>query len=303
MTMRKLHDDIGTRSNRTKILLALERSEYPTTTLLDALGLAERLDAELEVVRVVPEAPRVAAFRPFLEPEAHIEIRRRVHDQTQHWVSAELGEAAPMARLVVAQGDFVDQAALRCKGRGVRLIVVSAEVRRSGGTVASLARAAQVPVLASHGLDHCRPIMAATDLQDPNVPVVWHAARLAEQLRTSLVTFHNLDPLLSQREGVAIPEVVLTGSPPSPGARRAKLLEAGQLLPVTSIPIVSCQTDRVHAILSEARALDVGVIVVGTRYRSWLERLFGFSVAGEVTSRSNCPVMVTPIGALRATTV
>lgn len=300
-TMKKMHD-IGTSPSRTKILLALERNEYPTASLLDARGLAERLDAELEVVRVVREAPRLAAPWPFFEAEADVERRHRVYDELQRWVLAVFGEAVPMPRLVVAHGDFVEQAALRCQGGGVQLIVVSAAVQQSGGTVASLARAAQVPVLASQGLDHHKPIMAATDLRDPDVPVLWHAARLAEQLRTSLVAFHNVDPLLSQRKAVAIPDVVLTGTPPSPGARRAKLLEAGQRLPVTSIPVVRSQTDPVHAILSEARALDVGLIVLGTCYRSWLERLFGFSVAGEVTSRSNCPVMVTPIGSLRATT-
>ena len=74
----------------------------------------EKLGAELEVVRVVPERWRFVS-RPSLEDEAGIEERRRLHHQLRSWLVDALGEAGRFVRILVAPGDFVEQVAQRVR--------------------------------------------------------------------------------------------------------------------------------------------------------------------------------------------
>lgn len=274
------------------ILLALAADEYPTPSLVDAVELARRLGAELEILRVMPQR---SSRRPFtVEATAVLKERRKVHRATQSWLAAELDERLAV-RCVVVEGELVEQAALRSRRRGVQLIVVSANLQRSAELVTSLARAAKLPVLVSRGLDPQKTVLAATDLSVEELPVVRQGARLAEHLGTSLVTFHNVDPVVVQRTAMAVPDLVVTEAQPLPAARREWLEREAESLSVPSNAIVRKQASSTEAILNEADTLDVGVIVIGIHYRSWWDRVLHGSIAAEIIGRSERPVLVTPI--------
>jgi nucleotide-binding universal stress UspA family protein len=278
------------------VMLALHAEEQPTSCVLAALSMATKLEAELQVVRVLPEPPRLRRTSPLFESEAAIEKRRLAHTLTVRWLSSELGEAARFMRVVVAQGDFVEQVAHRAKSRRVRLIVVSPEVRRAGAVVTSLARAAETPVLGPRSGGRGGPILAATDMSHPAFPVLWEAALLARQLAAPLVTFHNIpQTLLVPPHPIVIPDLVMIGATP-PEARRERLTDVASLLPIPSTSVVRSEVDAVDAILGEAATLRAELIVVGTHYRSWWDRALNVSVAAEIVGRAKRSVLVTPIG-------
>jgi nucleotide-binding universal stress UspA family protein len=127
-------------------------------------------------------------------------------------------------------------------------------------------------------------------MRDARYPVLRQAARLANELQSSLVAFHNSEP--------AAP----SGALESPAAvlSRARLLDVASSLPTPTRAAVRSEQDAVRAILNEAAAVEAGVIAVGTRCRSWWRRAFRGSVAAEVTKRSRLAVLVTPIDGMTA---
>lgn len=279
------------------VMLALRADEKPTSCVLAALSMATRLATELQVVRVLRESSRLRRTSPLFESEAEIEKRRAAHTMTVNWLLSELGEAARFIRVVVAEGDFVEQVARRAKSQQLRLIVVSPEVRRAGAVVTSLARAARTPVLGPRSGGRGGPILAATDMSHPAFPVLWEAALLARQLAAPLVTFHNIPQnILVPPHPVIIPDLVMIGAATPPEARRERLTDVTSLLPIPSTPVVRSEVDAVDAILGEAATIRAELIVVGTHYRSWWDRAFSVSVAAEIVGRARRSVLVTPIG-------
>lgn len=272
------------------VLLVLRQWEQPSGCVANALRLALGRGGSLDVLRVLP-APVQTRERPsFMESELLVDERRVTRADTQHWLLNELGRAARNVRVVVAQGDFAEQGARRAKLSGVGLILVSREVRQSGALITSLARAAERPVLAPNNLINGKPILAATDMRDSRYPVLWQAAQLAGQLHASLVVFHNAAPPPSSEPN------------PDSSARlsRERLLDVASVLPAPTSAVLRSEQDAVRAILNEAAAVGAGMIAVGTRGRSWWRRVFGGSVAIEVTERSKLAVLVTPIDGLCA---
>jgi nucleotide-binding universal stress UspA family protein len=272
------------------MLLVLRQWEQPSACVVNALRLALRRRGSLEVLRVLPTPLQTGEKPSFMESELTVDERRVTRADTQHWLHSELGGAARNVRVVVAQGDFAEQGARRAKLGGVGLILVSREVRQSGALMTSLARAAERPVLAPNDLIDGRPILAATDMRDPRYPVLWQSAQLARQLDASLVVFHNAAPPLQSEAN------------PDSSARlsRERLLDVASVLPAPTSAALRNEQDAVRAILNEAAAVGAGMIAVGTRGRSWWRRVFGGSVAVEVTERSRLAVLVTPIDGLCA---
>lgn len=226
--------------------------------------------------------------------ELLVDERRVTRADTQQWLHNELGREARNVRVIVAQGDFVVQSTRRAKLNGVGLITVSREVQQCGALVTALARAAERPVLAPSNLVEGRPILAATDMRDPRYPVLWRAAQLAGELHASVVAFHNIAPASSSRE---------PGQDSAARSSRERLLDVASVLPTSTSAAIGNERDAVRAILDEAAAIGAGMIVLGTRYRSWWRRVLCGSVAAEVTERSKLAVLVTPmqsVGAARA---
>jgi nucleotide-binding universal stress UspA family protein len=144
-----------------------------------------------------------------------------------------------------------------------------------------------------------RPILAATDLQDPTFPVLKDAAQLALTLEHPLITFHNVDPLSMMSGKAALSTGVVLRGGVSAATRRESLVGVSRALKVEPTPIIRTELDAVHAILDEANVCDAGLIVVGTRPCSWWQRLVDDGVATRVGNRADRDVLVTPIGASR----
>jgi nucleotide-binding universal stress UspA family protein len=295
------------------VLLALYESGEPSASLARAWRLAQKLDAQLHVLRVLPESAYLHPLLPhlnLLNQERALERTRAAQVGVAAWLERELGAQARRVAQHVQCGEFVEVVARRAKALDAELVVVSPRSWRLGTTVTSLARAAERPVLLARGEGRTKTILAATDLRDRGLRVLARAAQLGLTLRADVVGFHNLDPLAVMTEETlatdaeaapnqlptsnAAPDATCTSKPPA--RPKLRLSEVSKRLPVHVEPVVRTEIDPVHAIIDEARGREADIVVVGTHYRKWWSRALLGSVATRVVERARQSVLVTPIG-------
>lgn len=282
---------------RSAVLFALFEDGCPTVSLLRAASLARLLDADLHVMRVLPELTRVSTLFPqnnLVDAVRTVERALHANRTTRAWLRSCLGESN-LARFTITHGGFVKQVVERAADLDAVLIVVPPREAQMGNTITSLACTSGVPVLVAREATKDETIVAATDLESDGYPVLRCAALLGQRLDAPVIAVHNVNPM-SVVVGVDMtwPLTVLQGDPVRQ-ARSARLLQAADKLPVDARAVVRNEVNPADAILAEAREHDADMVVVGTRKHGWLERLFGGSVAAQVVNRAKRSVLVTPL--------
>lgn len=294
-----------------RVVLALPNSERPTPSLRRALALARSLDAELHVLRVLPGLTRLQSLfsrHDVLSAARAVQRTLRANRITRSWLRVTLGSDDVVERLCIAHGEFVEQAASYAASVEAQLIVLPPSPRRIGRTATSLARATQKPVLVARNHRGNPAILAATDLRTSGHPVLWKAAELGQRLRARLIALHNVDPIGGAE---LLPGTLAAGAMTigagawasahqpfaSSSARLEQLTRATARLPLDAEPVVLSEADAAGAILSQAGVLDADCVVVGARYRHWLEEFACGSVAREVVERARRSVLVVPVDA------
>ena len=284
---------------RPTVLFALFEDGRPTASLLRALALSRVLDAELHVVRVLPELSRVNALFPqnhVLDAVRTVELTLRANRSTREWLATCLGDdEAAIERFSIVHGNFLERVAGRAAELDAVLIIVPPREGRMGKTVTSLASTSGVPVLVAREATHDETIVAATDLESDGYPVLRRAAELGQQLDAPVIAVHNVNPVsVVVGLDMAWPFTVLHGEPIRE-ARSARLSQISEKLPVDACAVIRNDVNPVDAILGEAREHDADLVVVGTRRRNWFDRLVAGSVAAQVVNRARRSVLVTPL--------
>jgi nucleotide-binding universal stress UspA family protein len=281
------------------LLLALFDTGLPMPSLERALSLAAALKTRLHVLRVVlgrssfnavsPQVDLLSSIRP---AQYALESDRRLHE----WL-AQLSVDCLPDEICTRSGDFVTQVAARALQLDACLVVMPPAEGRLGELASKLALAAQLPVLVIRAGALQGRIMAAADLRDPTYPVLRTATSLAESLDASVIALHNVSPLTVLTSGdfsCAAPADTRRSLVP---ARREQLEHALRVVGSPSTAVVADEVDPVDAILAEAQARDVDLVIVGTRRHSWWERLVGSGVAARVVNGTDRSVLVVPIAA------
>lgn len=282
----------GAARARSGILLALRPGEDAALCVARARQLARRTGDAVRVVCVRPHgSPLERLFAPPEEPSAC----GPPDERARRWLSHQLGAWARQVEIDWRQGDFEAHVAAQAGRQRARLVVLP-DQRGSGELAIQLACSTGAQVLVSRSKPGERPILAATDLQDPEFPVLRGAAQLALALGQPLITFHNVDPLTMMAghgratAGVHFGVSALT--------RRESLVGVSQALQVELTPIIRAELDPVHAILDEADVCDAGLIVVGAHPCSWWQRLMDDGVAPRVANQADRDVLITPLAAV-----
>lgn len=282
-----------------RVLIALTDSGYSGTSIENLRHASQALSAELHVLRVVPSfVPRHPFFAAMKLRDPAMILRRtgEAHSRTCKWVAALLGDSVSRQNIRTQAGKLVELLSQRAAALDCELIVLSPSLVDVGGVATSLARSANVPVLVVRGHVENGSVFAATDLQDPNFRVLRCGSLLAQEFGARLVTFHNVDPLPAVNStAFGVVPGVPAQSVVSPTQRGNYLAEASRQLSTPAIPVVRSNVDPVQSILTEAKIRDADVVVVGTHYRPWWERILTGSVASCVTARADRSVIVMPL--------
>jgi nucleotide-binding universal stress UspA family protein len=199
----------------------------------------------------------------------------------------------------VHRGDFVHEVAIRSVELGACVVVVTADGSRLGSRVTGLVQASGRPVLVARDAETDDCIIAATDLESIEFPVLSDASALAQLLASRVVAVHNLTPI----------SVILGGGlscPVSIPPDEREIAERGRLLMRATRGVTTCEAvvvrhehDSAAAILEEARSREADLIVVGSRRRTWAGRMIAGNVTERVVNRARRSVLVTPLDAVR----
>jgi nucleotide-binding universal stress UspA family protein len=278
------------------VLVATDLARAADEAIRQADVLA-RLDGQpLHVCHVLPEVLRVRALFPQLhqrEAADLLALERELGDQVARRVEELTGRAGGECAVGVETGS--PHAGILRQAERVRagLIVVG-----GGPTAARVVRGAMVPVLVA------RPsppggVLGASDFSDPSLPALSAAAAEAARRALSVTFFHCVDvPLIDSAMGLmgpASPAVNLAIMEAARDHGRGELQAFARRAGVDAECVVK-DGRPAGAIVEEARALQSGLIVVGTHGRTALARLALGSVAEAVLADAPCSVLVVRFG-------
>jgi nucleotide-binding universal stress UspA family protein len=279
MLVRKVHELLSSQSSPLRagcVLFVTSSERPPSASLRRAQELADRSHAELQVLRVMserqltqPQGGRAGADTVLAR---FVEAARATSRRCREILASRYAEE----RLVLAVGSLRDSAVVRASEVAAALLVIPAGELR-GRDVTALARTTARPVLVLRPkLRDAHSIVAATDLKEPNFPVLRTARYLAAVRRSSVVALH---ALRSRRFAAAVSEKLKSAS-------AALGLDGSALLPAQ---------DTVSAILDEAGKREADVIVVGTHERTPWARVVRSSIAAQLIDRAQQSVWVEPM--------
>lgn len=281
-----------------RVLLVLEGPATPRDALLRAVALAGARDATLHVLRVLPMHLGTFPLFPHVLAGAALATMRdavEATERTRRWLEETVPPSVARPSLEVMPGDLETLVVERARALAAELVVLPDLGASVGHLATRLARAVQRPVLVARPAQATDVIVAASDLRDPDYPVVRAASALARRLEAEVVALHNVPPAPIATTP-ALP-VVLERTASLASQRRAELEALTRSLPVPAEACVSRQVFDDAAIVREALARRADLVVVGLRPRTFWQRLFGRSVAAQVVERAAPSVLVLPIAA------
>lgn len=157
-----------------------------------------------------------------------------------------------------------------------------------------------VPQLQAWVVNVMKTILVPVDFSDVTLKVVKAAVHLAKPFQSKIILMHvsELGPALLGLG--AAPDAVPVSQPQEPIAppdytdRFARLKEMISSIGLVAT-IVELEGIPVDLILSQAEALRVDLIVLGSHSRGPISHLFLGSVADGVLQRARCPVLIVPL--------
>jgi nucleotide-binding universal stress UspA family protein len=276
---------------RPRVLLALRELDPSNASLQWARVLADALQADLDVCRVLPETPATEgapAGRAWLETTRRLLAATR---ETRRWCADALPNAALSERLIPGAANIVEEAALRARERGVDWIVMPDVHDGCGRSATALARASGCPVLVARAPTSRSTLLLATDVSEDLYPISSRAAALAEALHAPVLAFHDV--------GFRVPELSSRVNALTDAWAQIQLerLAGGghQRLPELEV-LLAHGTDRVETILQQARREDAEIIIVGLSEGADAET----DLAAEVVDHAIRSVLVVPSTVARA---
>lgn len=268
------------RSRPARLLVALHGERCPQQALTFADNLSGALGADLHVLRVVPPVDGATATGD--EVATALRDVHRVlaaSRRTRALCDSVLSKPLPSLHLCVRLGGFVQEVAQRAAELDAMLIGLPSTKSPLAATVIRVAREADRPVIVTRGRPDFGTLLAATDLEDRQVPLLRTAAQLGHELNATVVAVHGvLGPYAGH---------VSLQSPQRELERVTRCFDAQ----VESVVVRSAEP--ASCILEQARARNAGLIIVGVRPHLARSRP---STAAKLLRRARGPVLVKPLG-------
>lgn len=265
-----------------RMLMAITAGRTSAPAVREAHDFAQRLGAELHLIRVVsPVGPSglcvprdlVGALRESQRVLAAARHARKVCNRV-------LPERLPDTRICVRMGTLLDQVARRAAELDVQIIALPRGMPRLAPSVMDLARRTDCAILVPKGWAGTGTLIAATDLEDSLTPVLRKAAQLGRELRASVVAVHGIVDIAG-------------GGSVRLDQTRQKLEHATRSFTGQLEAMVFQALDPVDGILQQARARGASLIVVGAR--SQRPRTTP-STAARLVMRARRSILVEPFG-------
>lgn len=286
---------------RRRVLFASQSTKWPISAMLRAAAFADYLNAEMIVVQVSKSlVGRRSLFRREFPHESIGRWAKNLAESTAR-CNYILPGAIPSKNLLLRQGDFVREVVTTALDTGADLVVMPADMKRSGLLAMDVAHFAKVPVLVARPPRSHNIVLAATTLADGRYPVLNKARQLGGLMDAQMVFVHNVAPVKvsvahEKQDG---PMVVLKGE--KADQAQARLKTVAHKFPRCIAAVVKKRLNTAQAILEAARECDAELIVLGVKRRSSpIERMLGGCVAARVAEHAWRSVLLAPVPELGA---
>jgi nucleotide-binding universal stress UspA family protein len=205
----------------------------------------------------------------------------------RHYLRYDLSED----NIMVRQGNFLTAVAEVALMYGVDLIVLPPSEGKDGRRVTKLTQLTHVPVLIARSPGDTGTIVAASDMENQECPILKKANELSQQLAAPIVLVHNLLPTLQLAE----PSILAHTYDEEREAREQHVKKTSESLVPGADTVVLSSLSTADAILQVASEKCADLIVIGAYRRSWMARLFSAGVAAQVAERAPYSVLITPL--------
>jgi nucleotide-binding universal stress UspA family protein len=275
-----------------RVLVAMRSNEDAIEALQRAEQFAQTLQGELLVLSVLPAlgGDRVSqpngsdAFQSLQAARGAFHMARAL---CRHYLRYEVAED----NIIVRQGTFLAAVAEVALMYNVDLIVLPPSEGRDGRRVTKLTQLTHVPVLIARPPGHSETIVAASDLEDQECPILKRANQLSQRLAAPMVLVHNLQPTVHLAE----PSPLAHTYDEEREAREEHVKKTSKSLAPEADTVLISSLSTADGILQVANEKCADLIVVGAYRRGWMSRLFTSGVAAQVAERAPHSVLVTPL--------
>jgi nucleotide-binding universal stress UspA family protein len=276
------------RISRRRVLFAMSTPQTPTLALQRAHSIAQTLGRELLVLGIMPEVTRASSARlPFVAALQALEAAKEVLRETRAFCERVLPEKILPDNIIVQHGAFLPSVVGLANEYDLDLIVLPSEEAKNGQRITKMARLTQTPVMIARRPGLTQTIVAASDLEDGECPILKRANQLSHSLRAPMVLVHNLHPSVGIETEIPSPE--------KSRARQLKLQYNTKRLAPEAEPVLLSASNTVDAILHVARQKCADMLVVGAYRRGWVERVISSGTAAQLAERAELSVLVTPL--------
>lgn len=282
--------------NVNPVLIATDLTEASDPAIARGAAHAQAIGAPLVVCHVIPDVLRLHPLQPRTgvnELTVSSDFTKRAAELATEQVRRVANLSPDEDTIVIETGNAEDEIVRIAEDRRASLIVVGS---KHGRTAHRVVRYAHVPVLVARAAPATGKVLVATDFSDPSLAALTFAKGLVDAVKVEATLLHVMPPPSSYVPAFAAP----FGSPVVPPATGVleRLEELGkQTLDSFAQQYGLQRTEQVQGdapkvIVDRAKALDVEMIVMGSRGRTGLARLFLGSTAEHVVKEAHCSVLV-----------
>ncbi len=289
-------------STAAPVLLVASGNSRPLVALKRASVFAAKLGAPLVVVGW--RAPRRGAGVFFPHARSANMVARMSDTATGlkrlwRWCNQNLATGLPPDAVHWADATMVAAAVGAARALSAQLVVLPEHDLLRADEVTAIVEDSGVSVLVSRPRQASNAVVAASDLQLEQTPVLREGALAGEILQATVKAFHNVD-----QEWVGAAVIGPTGETmmPLPAKDRAtrfrrkrRLDEAAARIGGVHQTKVVGHVDTATAILEFARENEADLVVVGHRKHGWLDRVFSPGVSTAVVGKARRSVLVVPV--------
>jgi|GEM_PF-148496 universal stress protein A len=297
----------------TKILVPTDFSEYSDKAVKQALDIAAEYGSAVYIVHVVDEKLQAATTDDGSDVIRNIDeikkFERGIAQHAKEKLNAQIKRFPVSSSIsvtpMVIHGIPYEAVLQEQEKLGIDLVVIGSLGHSGiarfliGGVARNVLKGAKCPVLLTKDVFFSRPtrIMVPTDFSDYSDKALKQGLDIARQYQAKVFVFHAVSAIRQYGLDYALPEEMIADAEKQ-SKETSRELMAKQLAKFPQASQVEVVTDTAsgltyEAILDEAKAKQIDLIVIASLGRSGIAKYFLGNVARNVLKGAKCPVLIT----------
>lgn len=286
------------------VVVATDLTDAARPALVQGKAHAAAIGAPLIVCHVIHDVFR---NHPLIPNPAENELMlgaaliSRAADLVADQIERELGPSGDAAQIAVESGSPEEEIVRIAEARSASLIVVGAKPRHGaqlvlGHVAERVVRYAHAAVLVAREGTTTGRVLVPTDFTEGSRTALAIARAFAQSTGAEVTLLHVVKPMSSVLSSALMPLGDTWSPPPKAAMERLEALGLATLESLATehgfARFEQLEGDPADVVIERAAALDVDVVIMGSRGRRGLARLVLGSVAEKVIRNSHCSVLV-----------